>query len=563
MNNADTSIQAVNDGYLNNKISSNLMAILDSVSSMIYVKDTENDCILFTNKSLRNHFEKELKENTFLEIVESSFPRKISSGNFEVHYKRRNRWYEVFFSKIKWIDDKESVLCTLNDISEKRLYQKRIEQQAYTDFLTGLYNRMRCERDLEKFLEESKKSKRKGYVCCIDLDDFKHINDGLGHHFGDMLLKNISYAISSVEGIEDTCYRMGGDEFVIIVPPSKGHMIDRITKDVKNVFQSPWNLKGTDYYCTMSMGIVKFPFKDDNVSTIIKKADIAMYESKKSGKNCITKYTSEIEENSADRLTIEKNMRHDINNAMEQFEVYFQPIMEKKADGSFVCKGSEALVRWNSKLGFLSPSEFIPLAEYLGLISPIGNHVLLKACKACKMWNDEGMDCHVNVNLSVVQLLQPDIEEIVETAIIKSGIKPENLILEITESLAINDIDRTRDILSGIKKLGVKFALDDFGTGYSSLNNIRALPFDYIKVDQNFVKDLTKDSYSRAFIKMIAELADAIGAEVCVEGIETGMQMDAIKDLNIEYIQGFYFDYPITKEEFEDKYVKANLFEKV
>jgi diguanylate cyclase (GGDEF)-like protein len=410
---------------------------------------------------------------------------------------------------------------------------------------------MCCERDLEKFIEEAKKSGKKGYVFYLDLDDFKHINDGLGHQYGDVLLKEISHALQSIDGIHTTCYRMGGDEFVIIVPYAQYDKGEKIIESIKDVFARPWFLKDGDYYCTMSMGTVEFPTEGESVPELIKKADIAMYEAKKSGKNRVAVYSDNIRSTSSMRLDMEKNMRDAILGAIDQFEIYYQPVIHKGGG----CAGAEALVRWNSRLGFLSPSDFIPLAEYLGLIAPIGNHVLEKAVVACRYWNDHGFpDYKVNVNLSVVQLLQPDIAEIVEKAIKDSGIDPSHLCLEITESLAINDLERTRDILLRIKRLGVRFALDDFGTGYSSLGNIRALPFDVIKVDHTFVTDLAVDSYSQAFIRMIAELAEAIGADVCVEGIETQQQLDALTDMKVRFIQGFYYDKPLPLEKFEKKY---------
>ena len=255
-------------------------------------------------------------------------------------------------------------------------------------------------------------------------------------------------------------------------------------------------------------------------------------------------------------------MRDAMMKNYEEFEIYYQPIVDNLTKGT-PCVGAEALVRWNSKMGFISPGEFIPLAEYLGLINPIGNHVLEEACKACRDWNEAGHpDYRINVNLSVVQLLQPDIVEIIQNAIDTSGIRPSQLVLEITESLAINDLDRTKNILMKIKRLGVRVALDDFGTGYSSLNNIRALPFDIIKVDQNFVRDLAEDSYSQSFIRMIAELGEAIGADICVEGIETKMQYQVLENMKVHYIQGYYFDRPITRDVFEEKYVSMNHAEK-
>ena len=215
------------------------------------------------------------------------------------------------------------------------------------------------------------------------------------------------------------------------------------------------------------------------------------------------------------------------------------------------------MIRWNSdKLGFISPAEFIPLAEYLGLINPIGNYVLKEACETCRRWNDNGYPNYkVNVNLSVVQLLQPDIVDIVRNTVEETGIIPHNLTLEVTESLAINDMDRMKGILDRIKKIGVKIALDDFGTGYSSLNHIREIPFDLIKVDQNFVRELAEDAYSQSFIKMVAELAETIGVGICVEGVETEEQFRILQTMKVKYLQGFFYDRPMRRKDFEEKYV--------
>lgn len=269
-------------------------------------------------------------------------------------------------------------------------------------------------------------------------------------------------------------------------------------------------------------------------------------------------YRDGVDSESGRRLDIEKNMRDATVAGYKEFEVYYQPII-KVENGKERCVGAEALIRWNSeKLGFIPPTEFIPLAEYLGLINPIGNYVLKEACEHCKEWNENGYpDYRVNVNLSVVQLLQTDIVDLVKTTLMETGIKPENLVLEVTESLAINDMERMKDILNQIKTLGVNLALDDFGTGYSSLNHIREIAVDIIKVDQSFVKDMADDPYSQSFIKMIAELGESIGVAICVEGIETQEQYEVLQGMKVKYIQGYYFDHPMPCEKFEAKYVKA------
>lgn len=530
-----------------------LEAILDNVGCAIYVTQKKTGEKLFANRRLQNTFSRELKENTFADLLQQGIIAGNENGLYEVYHTERERWYDLIFKEISWVDGTAAVLYSLYDITDKKLYQKKIEQQAYTDFLTGLYNRMRCERDLARQIDLAKKTNATGALLYLDLDDFKHINDGLGHQYGDVLLKAISHALQRIKGIEHTCYRVGGDEFIIIIPPDRYSEYDEIIKEIKQIFVKPWFLKDADYYCTMSMGIVTFPDLGDSVTDLTKKADIAMYEAKRGGKNRTALYSNNLNSASGRRLDMEKNMRDAAVGGYSEFEVFYQPIVDVQ-NGS-VCAGAEALLRWNSsKLGFITPAEFIPLAEYLGLINPIGNYVLREACIQCRKWNEAGYDYKVNVNLSVIQLLQPDVVEVVERTIDETGIEPRNLTLEVTESLAINDMERMQGILNRIKALGVKIALDDFGTGYSSLNHIREIPFDMIKVDQSFVRELAEDAYSQSFVKMVAELADSLGANICVEGIETETQYKIVQAMKVKYIQGYYFDRPMKRDDFETKY---------
>ena len=533
-----------------------LEAVLDNVGSAIYVRDTSTGILLFANRSFKKNFSKELAENTLIELFESNIPPKSHSGNYEVHHKAKSKWYDVYYTRIKWVDGRPVSLCAIYDVTEKKLYQKRIEQQAYTDFLTGLYNRMCCEKDLARYVDEARTTGRNGALMYLDLDDFKHINDSLGHQYGDVLLQDISKVMSRIEGITDSCYRMGGDEFVIIVPPDSYSRIDKIIEDIKNAFATPWYLKDSDYYCTMSMGVVRFPENGDNVSELIRKSDVAMYEAKKSGKNRIAEYSDNIDSSSIHRLDLEKSMYDAISKSCDEFEVYFQPIISTGKDKKKHI-GAEALVRWNSeRLGFLNPDEFVPLAEYLGLITPIGNHVLQKACQCLKQWNESGVgDFSIGVNLSVVQIMQNDIVGIIKSCIEENNLKPESLVLELNERLTINDLARTKQTLLDIKNLGVRLALDDFGTGYSALSSLKALPFDIIKVDQDFVKDIENDPYAQAFVRSIVQMGSAIGAEVCVEGIETKEQLNMLDDMDVRYVQGFYYDQPLRRAAFEEKYV--------
>ena len=533
-----------------------LEAILENAGCGIYVVDYHTRSILYTNQKLKDLFSRTIKAGNLEKIVFAEEEEKKTHYYDEVYFVEEERWLDVHKTEIDWVDGRKVGLCTLYDITDKKLYQKKIENQANNDFLTGLYNRMRCEQDLGRYIAKAQAVNCEGALLYIDLDDFKHINDGLGHQYGDVLLKAISHSLQRIEGIENSCYRMGGDEFIVIISEAVYPQMERILRDIDSIFSKPWFLKGEDYYCTMSMGISCFPSDGNSVDDLIRKADMALMTAKRRGKNCVEYYNDKDQASTYRRLDMEKNMRTAAMNACKEFEVYYQPIVNAQEDGTPCC-GAEALIRWNSSvLGFVSPEDFIPLAEYLGLINPIGEFVLQEAAKRCKYWNDMGHPNYkVNVNLSVVQLLQNDIIKKIKKVIDDTRIDPRNLTLEVTESLAINDMEHMKRILSEIKALGVKVALDDFGTGYSSLNHIREMPIDVIKIDRCFIEHLGEDDFSDAFVKMVNELANTIGVKVCVEGVETKKQLDVACDMKVCMIQGYYFGKPMKIEDFEKKYL--------
>lgn len=530
-----------------------LQEILEHVGCSIVVLDNRNREILFRNQIMKNLFPQENISPQLEQILLTDYP---SAGEEDYYDPLSGMSHEILHSNITWVDGRRVSLFAIYDVTDKKNYQRRIEQQAYTDFLTGLFNRLCCERDLARIIDEAKGTGRRGALLYLDLDDFKHINDALGHQWGDVLLKDISNGLRSVKGLSEYCYRMGGDEFVVIIPPAVFGDFDRIIADIKKIFSTPHLLKDGEYYCTMSMGIVAFPDEGERVEDLVQKADVAMYEAKNSGKNRIARYVSGSTSDANRRLDMEKNMRNAAAGHLDEFLVYYQPIIDILKDGTPCC-GAEALIRWDSKeMGFISPADFIPLAEYLGLINPIGDYILLEACKTLKYWNTHGHpEFKVNVNLSVVQLMQNDIVERIKEVVETTGITPHNLTLEVTESLAINDMERMKEIMTAIRGLGIRIALDDFGTGYSSLNHIREIPLDVIKVDQSFVRELASDDYSKSFIKMVAELAGAIGVSICVEGVEKEEQYKVLEGMKVRLVQGYHFDRPMTKDAFNEKYI--------
>lgn len=531
-----------------------LEAILENVGCGIYVRDSKAEQVLYTNKKYTTVFSEVFAEQSVDAYISQVIDTEEQYQEF--YFENNEKWLAFQCTRITWVDGREVELCAIFDVSAKRFYQKKAEKQESRDLLTGLYNRIRCEHDLEAYVKYAIEVEQEGAILYIDLDDFKHINDGLGYQYGDVLLQSIAEQLSKIPCVEDNCYRVGGDEFLIIVQHQHYSMLYEIIDEIKELFAKPWFLKGTEYYCTMSMSVVRFPDEGERFDELIKKADAALFNAKNAGKNRVFFYDENHDIGSYKRLDFEKKMRNATKSHIEEFEVFYQPIVDASLEGN-PCIGAEALVRWNStELGYVSPGDFIPLAEYLGLINPIGMHVLREACKRCKYWNDMGQpDFSVNVNLSVVQLLQADIVEEITKVVEETGIIPEHLHLEVTESLAINDMERMKQILADIKKLGVKVALDDFGTGYSSLNYIREMPLDIIKIDRCFIENIEKDDFAKSFVKMVTELANVIGVRTCIEGVELAEQVQILRKLNVHMIQGYFFGKPMHVDEFEEIYL--------
>lgn len=527
--------------------------ILKNAGCGVAVIDCEEKCLLYTNDTyqksdLTSEEEKEL-EALLLQ------PEQLKNAE-EFHARESNRWFEISYATIPWVDGRGVRLVTLYEVTKTKQYQEKMEQQASLDYLTGLYNRMRFEEDLHDAIHDAVCAGGRCAALFIDLDDFGDINDGLGHQVGDMLLKKVAEALLSLEGVNDGCYRIGGDEFVVLIRNRQIDNLRRTIERIQHIFTKAWILKDADYYCTMSMGVVQIPQDGLETGVLMQRADMALHTAKRNGKNCVEFYNSEQENDVLERLDMEKCLREAVERGCEEFEVYYQPLIDvTKPDKP--CCGAEALVRWKSEtLGMVMPTQFIPMAEYLGLINQIGHHVLLEACKRCKYWNDFGHpEYKVNVNLSVAQLLQKDIVEIIREALTTTGIMPKNLTLEITESLAVHDMTHMQYILKKIKELGVNIALDDFGTGYSSLNHIRSMPIDLIKIDRCFVEGIGEDNFSDTFVKSVSQIADALDMNICVEGVEDEVQCDTLGGMNVDMIQGFLFDKPLSTADFEKKYL--------
>lgn len=544
-----------------------LTKVLDNIDAYVLVSELSTDKIIYSNKKFNDTFGYDSAGKHFWDVVQIEKAQCVSKHKvkcvtdtytdnnslmpryYEIYCPVSDQWLDVTEVNIRWHTGKMVKLTTMNDITQKVNYEKLIENQAFTDHLTNLPNRRMLEHDFPIVLAEAEKHDSFGYILFLDLDNFKNVNDGLGHPFGDALLIQISQFLLSMKYISNSCYRFGGDEFVILVGYKNADKIDDIIDTLFNKFQQKWKIINTEYYCTASIGVAKFPYDGYTLFDLMKKVDMAMYSSKKLGKNRLTYYKSKIGSESIRNIELERYFRESIDNNYAGFEVHYQPIINAK---TLQIEGAEALLRWSSEnIGHISPSEFIPLTESIGLIVPLGEYVLTEATKKCKEIISMGFpNFKMFINLSVLQLIESNIVERIKSIIEKANVSFNNIGLEITESLAINDINKMKKVLEKLSNLGIKISLDDFGTGYSSLNYIKQLPLNTIKIDKSFIDDLDKNNGTDLFVSAIVNIAHGLHMKVCAEGVETKSQYDKLLNLKADVIQGYYFGKPMPSDDF-------------
>ena len=455
-----------------------------------------------------------------------------------------------------WRDDEKRMMSVLanmlGDAYFKIEKEKEITHMAYYDLLTGLPNRLNFTEKLRDNIEACKIKKTSLAVIFIDLDSFKSINDTLGHDSGDVLLKEIADNLKQIVTQNEFVARFGGDEFIIIMNDflDKAQLLYRAQSIMENINQSV-TIQNQDYYITASAGITVYPADGEDVETLVKNADLAMYEAKKygrNGKNRFQFYSSHMKKVLEEQVYMTGKLKEALEN--EEFVLCYQPQISLKTNEIV---GVEALVRWVSPtLGVIKPGVFIPLAEQSGLIHAIGKWVMDTAFKQNKAWQDQGLTpFRMAVNLSVEQFKNPDFVQQVHAIIEESGLDPSFVELEVTESIAIEEMYNIVEILTGLKALGLTLTLDDFGTYYSSLKRIKKLPIDRIKVAMEFVQGIAVNNKDEAITMSIITLTHSLGLKVIAEGIETKKQLDFLKKNNCDDIQGFYFCKPMPAEEIE------------
>jgi polar amino acid transport system substrate-binding protein len=440
-------------------------------------------------------------------------------------------------------------VIALKDITELKKKDEILYNMEYYDSLTGLPNKSLFSDRLNMALAQARRYKEMCAVIVLDLDNFKAINDTLGHSVGDVLLKQVAQKIKSILREVDTVARIGGDEFIILQPQIKKISdATRIADRILEKFQNPWVLKGKEYYITTSMGIGIYPNDGQDEQTIFKNADTALYRAKELGRNNYQLYAESMNAKVMQKLDMESNLRRAIER--EEFVLFYQPQIDMR-NGKIV--GMEALLRWyRPEYGLVPPMEFIPLAEESGLIVPIGEWVIKTVFRQSKKWIDSGIGPQlIAVNLSARQFQQHDLVELIERFRRETQLRPELIELEITESTAMRDLEFTIDILNQLREIGIRIALDDFGIGYSSLNYLRQLPINTLKIDKSFVQEITTNPNAEAIANTVINLAHILNLTVVAEGIETKEQLCFLKNEGCDRAQGYLFSKPLPADEIE------------
>jgi diguanylate cyclase (GGDEF)-like protein/PAS domain S-box-containing protein len=446
-------------------------------------------------------------------------------------------------------NENELLLVVMRDISERKEVEKAIYQLAFHDSLTNLPNRRSFMNQLRSEVMDRKFSKSKLSVFFIDLDNFKSINDQWGHDAGDLVLKEAAKRIRSVIRPTDIAARFGGDEFVVMLKDVQDEEdVISVVQRMLNQFQNPINESGQDYTLTCSIGVAHYPNHGESSEDLIKNADTALYYVKERGKNDFMIFNQLMEHQSLERRILENALRQGIKE--QQFYLEYQPKINMSTNELI---GMESLVRWkHPDLGVIPPGKFIPLAEEAGLIVPLGEWILRESCRQASAWQDRGYPPLIlSVNVSVRQLEDLNFVDKVKTILHETGLDPQWLELEITESVLAN-VKSTISILKEIQKLGIHISVDDFGTGYSSLSYIKELPIDTLKIDQSFVKDIHTNKESKEIAKAIINLANSIGLNVIAEGVELKEHVDELSKDGILLGQGYYYSRPLKVGAFED-----------
>lgn len=489
-----------------------------------------------------------------LEAVTSLWQQSVAEGQIfrtECRFRRLRGVTTWVFVQAEPVHDMQQQLSgyigSVTDISDRKRTEEEIRRIAYYDALTKLPNRAFFLEQLRRNIEAAKRTGRKSALLFCDLDNFKDVNDSLGHDKGDQLLQGIAERLSACIRKGDTLGRLGGDEFVLLLPKVEGARdAVMVARKIKDQLARPFDLDGHEVYTSPSIGIAFYPDDGDSVNSLLKRADMAMYAAKARGRNRYQFFSEDMHQRAQERMNLEAGLRQALER--QEFRLVYQPQYEL-ASGILV--GAEALLRWDHpEQGRIMPDRFIATAEETGLILPIGEWVLREACRQAHDWVQAGFaNLRVSVNLSSRQFGEPGLVDLVRRVLVETGLEARHLELEITESVLVHEASVARRTIEALRRDGVGLAVDDFGTGYSSLVYIKELPVTRLKISRDFVADIATDPRDEAIARAIVGLGESLGLEIVAEGVETAEQAAALARLNCPLVQGFHFDRPLPSDE--------------
>lgn len=472
-------------------------------------------------------------------------------GEYQIKNKHGDEfWVESSLSPVRSHGDEITHYILIEeDVSLRKQHEKRLRRQAFYDDVTGLPNRLLALERLNQAISSAQRNNHYIGLLFIDLDQFKRVNDTLGHFSGDQLLRAAGERFSSLLRDVDTVARLGGDEFTIILPNiSSTEGIKNVAEKIVRAFKKPFEIQATEIFTTTSIGITVFPDDSKDPQMLMRCADAAMYQVKETGRDNYFFYTTELDEHVKKRMMMETHLRQALDRG--EFEVKYQPIIDLSTN---LVTGAEALIRWQSSaLGDVRPDQFIGLAEETGLIVEIGEWVMRTACLAAEKWNRH---CPYNftmaVNVSARQFKNPEFIEAVKEILVETKLDKNSLNIEVTESLMMDASSDILNSLTALSGIGVQLAIDDFGTGYSSLSYVKNYPFSKLKIDRTFIQDVTTDPEDAALARAILAMANSMHLTVVGEGVETQAQLEFLREHDCHYAQGFLFSTPLSDSDFE------------
>ncbi|MEE4303106.1 MAG: EAL domain-containing protein [Wenzhouxiangella sp.] len=476
--------------------------------------------------------------------------KNVHEGEAVLRYYRKDGspfWNELTVAPV--FDDEGQVshfVGIINDITDRKQYEEQLERQYSQDTLTSLASRNLLQDRVEQAMTAALHDESIIALLFIDLDQFKRINDSLGRAAGDIVLREVAARLRSTVGPRDTVARLSGDEFAVLAADVED--TGELPGQANAIFEAlerPIRVAGRTMNITASIGISVFPGNGDEYNTLLRNADIAMYRAKQLGANQFRFYTDDMNASALERVDMESRLRRAVD--QHRMQLFYQPVIDL---GSGRAVGTEALLRWHDDERWVSPDEFIPLAEDTGLIIPLGQWVLEEAARQVRKWRDNGIDLRMAINLSARQFRDPRLGEHIVSALEHSGVPADRLRLEITESVVMDSAEEAARILGKLQSLGVGISIDDFGTGYSSLAYLRRFPIDQFKIDRSFIHDLGQHSESEAIVMAIIRLARSLGLGTVAEGVETERQRDYLSQAGCDLVQGFFYSKPLPAEDF-------------